>query len=90
LKGVSVDYLVNAAGVSRDGLLVQLKEEDIQDTINTNLVGTMTVSQCIAKGMMRKRSGKIGEYKEYLQQYIQTNTVTRLYHQYCKRSRHTG
>ncbi|CAM0137054.1 unnamed protein product [Umbelopsis sp. WA50703] len=46
----------------------------------------MTVSQCIAKGMMRKRSGKIGEYKEYLQQYIQTNTVTRLYHQYCKRT----
>ncbi|CAO3676123.1 unnamed protein product [Umbelopsis vinacea] len=39
LKGVAIDYLVNAAGISRDGLLVQVKDQDLLDTINTNLIG---------------------------------------------------
>ncbi|KAH8555885.1 3-oxoacyl-reductase [Umbelopsis sp. PMI_123] len=59
LKGVSIDFLVNAAGISRDGLLIQLKDQDILDTINTNLIGTISVSQYVAKGMIRKRSGCI-------------------------------
>jgi short-subunit dehydrogenase len=59
LKGMPIDYLVNAAGISRDGLLVQVKEQDLLDTINTNLIGTITLSQYVAKGMMRKRSGKL-------------------------------
>ncbi|RCH78250.1 hypothetical protein CU098_005604 [Rhizopus stolonifer] len=57
LKGQQIDYLVNAAGISRDGLFVQLKEQDLLDTINTNLLGTMHVSQHVAKTMMRKRKG---------------------------------
>jgi NAD(P)-dependent dehydrogenase (short-subunit alcohol dehydrogenase family) len=49
--------LVNAAGISRDGLLIQLKDQDLMDTMNTNLLGTMRVSQHVAKHMLRKRQG---------------------------------
>jgi short-subunit dehydrogenase len=62
LKGVAIDYLVNAAGISRDGLLVQVKDQDLLDTINTNLIGTMSFSQYVAKGMMRRHSGKLETY----------------------------
>ncbi|CAO3587868.1 unnamed protein product [Absidia cylindrospora] len=45
-------------GISRDGLLLQVKENDVQDVINTNLLGTMYVTQHVAKAMVRKRKGK--------------------------------
>ncbi|KAI8086489.1 3-ketoacyl-reductase [Halteromyces radiatus] len=57
IKGKTIDLLVNAAGISRDGLLLQTKEKDVQDIINTNLLGTMYVTQHIAKAMIRKRQG---------------------------------
>ncbi|KAI8364586.1 3-oxoacyl-reductase [Blakeslea trispora] len=57
LKGQQIDCLVNAAGISRDGLLIQMKEQDLLDTINTNLLGTMRVTQHVAKAMLRKRKG---------------------------------
>ncbi|KAF1801992.1 3-oxoacyl-reductase [Mucor lusitanicus] len=57
LKGQQIDYLINAAGISRDSLLIQLKDQDLQDIINTNLLGTMRMSQHVTKAMMRKRKG---------------------------------
>ena len=57
LKGQQIDCLVNAAGISRDGLLIQMKERDLLDTIDTNLLGTIRVSQQVAKMMLRKRQG---------------------------------
>ncbi|ORZ21216.1 3-oxoacyl-reductase FabG-like protein [Absidia repens] len=57
VKGKNIDVLVNAAGISRDGLLLQVKENDVQDVINTNLLGTMYVTQHVAKAMVRKRKG---------------------------------
>ncbi|KAI8073829.1 carbonyl reductase family member 4 [Gongronella butleri] len=57
LKEKQVNVLVNAAGISKDSLLVQLKDDDLQEIINTNLLGTMRVSQHVAKAMMRKRQG---------------------------------
>lgn len=57
MKGQQIDYLVNAAGISRDGLLIQMKEEDLLNTMNTNLLGTMRVSQHVVKAMLRKRKG---------------------------------
>ncbi|KAI8342145.1 3-oxoacyl-reductase FabG-like protein [Chlamydoabsidia padenii] len=56
-KGITIDTLVNAAGISRDGLLIQMKEHDLVDTINTNLLGTIHVTQHVAKAMVRKRKG---------------------------------
>ncbi|KAI8644949.1 hypothetical protein BD408DRAFT_362193 [Parasitella parasitica] len=57
LKGQQIDYLINAAGISRDSLLIQLKDQDLQDIINTNLLGTMRMTQHATKSMMRKRKG---------------------------------
>ncbi|KAI8891107.1 3-oxoacyl-reductase [Backusella circina FSU 941] len=53
----SIDYLVNAAGITRNRLLVQMKNDDLEDVINTNLLGTMRVSQLVSKTMLRKRKG---------------------------------
>ncbi|CAO3648894.1 unnamed protein product [Cunninghamella echinulata] len=57
LKGKQIDILVNAAGISRDSLLLQLKNDDLQDIINTNLLGTIHVTQHVTKAMVRKRQG---------------------------------
>ncbi|SAL96112.1 hypothetical protein [Absidia glauca] len=57
IKGRTIDTLVNAAGISRDKLFIQMKEHDLEDTINTNLLGTMYVTQQVAKAMVRKRKG---------------------------------
>lgn len=53
----SIDYLVNAAGITRNRLLIQMKNDDLEDVINTNLLGTMRVSQLVSKAMLRKRKG---------------------------------
>lgn len=57
MKSQQIDYLVNAAGISRDSLLIQMKEKDLLETMNTNLLGTMRVSQHVVKSMLRKRQG---------------------------------
>ncbi|KAL0073551.1 3-oxoacyl-reductase [Phycomyces blakesleeanus] len=57
LKHSPAQYLVNAAGIARDGLLIQLKREDLEDTINTNLLGTIHMCRLVAKSMIRKRQG---------------------------------
>ncbi|CAO3635940.1 unnamed protein product [Mucor hiemalis] len=57
LAGQQIDYLINAAGISRDGLLIKLKNQDLEDTLNTNLLGTMRMSQHVSKSMLRKRKG---------------------------------
>lgn len=49
--------MINAAGISRDSLFVQLKNEDLDDIMNTNLLGTMRLTQHVAKSMIRKRKG---------------------------------
>ncbi|CDH59106.1 3-oxoacyl-(acyl-carrier-protein) reductase [Lichtheimia corymbifera JMRC:FSU:9682] len=57
LKDQPVHYLVNAAGISRDGLLLRMKEQDLQDTMNTNLLGTMRMSQLVSKSMIKRKEG---------------------------------
>lgn len=54
-----VDVLVNNAGVTRDGLIIGLKEEDFDVVMNTNLKGAFLCSQAAAKMMIRKRAGVI-------------------------------
>jgi 3-oxoacyl-[acyl-carrier protein] reductase len=55
----SIDILVNNAGVSRDNLFVKFKEEEWDNTLDTNLKGSFNCSRAVAIGMMRKRAGKI-------------------------------
>ncbi|KAI9243668.1 3-ketoacyl-reductase [Phascolomyces articulosus] len=57
IKEKKIDILVNAAGISRDGLLLRMKDDDLNETMTVNLFGTMRVSQIISKSMIQKRQG---------------------------------
>ena len=54
-----VDILVNNAGITRDGLLMMMKEEDFDAVLNTNLKGTFLCMKAVARTMMRQRYGRI-------------------------------
>ena len=54
-----IDILVNNAGITRDGLMMRMKEEDFDAVINTNLKGVFTFTKLVSKLMMKKRSGRI-------------------------------
>lgn len=54
-----VDILVNNAGITRDGLLLRMKETDWDAVLNTNLRGVFLVTKAVSKLMMKQRSGKI-------------------------------
>ncbi|MEE9207125.1 MAG: 3-oxoacyl-[acyl-carrier-protein] reductase [Gemmatimonadota bacterium] len=54
-----IDILVNNAGVTRDNVLVRLKDEDWDQVHNTNLRGAFFMIRAVARGMMKRRSGKI-------------------------------
>ncbi len=54
-----LDILVNNAGVTRDGLLVRMKEEDWDIVIAVNLKGTFLCTRACSRVMMKQRSGRI-------------------------------
>ena len=54
-----VDIIVNNAGITRDGLLVRMKEVDWDLVLNINLKGSFLCSQQAAKQMMKQKSGAI-------------------------------
>ncbi len=54
-----VDVLVNNAGITRDGLLVRMKEEDFDSVINVNLKGAFNCCKAAAQRMMKQRFGRI-------------------------------
>ena len=53
------DILVNNAGITRDGLLMRMKEEDWDAVLDTNLKGVFNCTKAALKYMMKQRSGKI-------------------------------
>ena len=55
----AVDVLINNAGVTRDNILVRMKEEEWDDIINTNLSSVFRMSKAVLRGMIKKRSGRI-------------------------------
>jgi 3-oxoacyl-[acyl-carrier protein] reductase len=54
-----IDILVNNAGITRDGLLMKMKESDWDMVMNVNLKGTFICTQKVCRYMMKKRSGAI-------------------------------
>lgn len=54
-----IDILVNNAGITRDGLLMRMKEEDFDSVIDINLKGVFNCIKSATKYMMKKRYGKI-------------------------------
>lgn len=54
-----LDILVNNAGITRDGLLMKMKEEDFDDVVATNLKGCFNTIRHSARQMLKQKSGKI-------------------------------
>ncbi|SCM80511.1 3-oxoacyl-(acyl-carrier-protein) reductase [uncultured Sporomusa sp.] len=54
-----IDILVNNAGITRDSLLMRMKDEDWDAVMNTNLKGIFYCTKAVTKSMMKQRSGKI-------------------------------
>lgn len=54
-----IDILVNNAGITRDNLLMRMKEDEWQDIIDTNLSSVYRLSKAVLRAMMKKRCGRI-------------------------------
>ena len=54
-----VEVAVANAGVTRDGLLLRMSDADIDEVVDTNLLGSIRVARRAAKGMLRMRRGRI-------------------------------
>ena len=54
-----LDVLVNNAGLTRDGLIARMADEDWREVIDTNLGGVFYTCRAATRGMMRKRAGSI-------------------------------
>lgn len=54
-----IDVLVNNAGITKDGLLMAMSEEDFGSVLDTNLVGTFNCIRHVARQMLKQRSGRI-------------------------------
>lgn len=54
-----IDALVNNAGVTRDTLVLRMKDEDWQAVLDTNLTGVFLCTQAVLKPMIKQRSGRI-------------------------------
>ena len=64
IKSITADYgtidiLINNAGITRDNILVRMKEDEWDDIINTNLTSVYRMSKSVLRGMIKKRSGRI-------------------------------
>ncbi len=57
--GKAVDVLVNNAGITKDGLLMRMSEEDWDAVLNVNLKGVFLFTKAAMRGMMKQRSGSI-------------------------------
>jgi 3-oxoacyl-[acyl-carrier protein] reductase len=55
----SLDILVNNAGVTRDNVLMRIKDEDWDAVVDTNLRGAFNLMRAASRGMMKRRSGRI-------------------------------
>jgi len=55
----SVDILINNAGITRDNLLMRMKEEEWDDIIDTNLASVFKMSKAVLRGMIKKKAGRI-------------------------------
>ncbi|AIF43791.1 3-oxoacyl-[acyl-carrier-protein] reductase [Virgibacillus sp. SK37] len=55
----SLDILVNNAGITRDNLLMRMKEEEFDQVINTNLKGVFVCTKAVTRQMMKQKAGKI-------------------------------
>ena len=54
-----VEVAIANAGITRDGLIMRMSDDDINDVLNTNLVGALRVARRATRAMMKARTGRI-------------------------------
>jgi 3-oxoacyl-[acyl-carrier protein] reductase len=54
-----IDILINNAGLTRDTLMMRMKDEDWQEVLDVNLTAAFRLSRAVLRGMMKKRDGRI-------------------------------
>lgn len=54
-----IDILINNAGITRDNLLMRMKDDEWQDILDTNLTSVFRLSKAVLRSMMKKRYGRI-------------------------------
>ena len=54
-----IDLLINNAGITRDGLLMRMKDDDWEAVLNTNLMGVFRLTKACMRSMMKQRFGRI-------------------------------
>ncbi len=54
-----INILVNNAGITRDNLILRMKDEEWEGVIKTNLTGTFNCTKAVIKGMIKNREGRI-------------------------------
>lgn len=55
----SIDILVNNAGITKDGLILRMKDQDFDDVLNVNLKGTFNTIKFVSQVMFKQKHGKI-------------------------------
>jgi 3-oxoacyl-[acyl-carrier protein] reductase len=55
----AVDILINNAGITRDNILLRMKQEEWDEIISTNLASVFKMSKAVLRGMMKKKAGRI-------------------------------
>lgn len=55
----SIDFLINNAGITRDNLLMRMKEDEWDDVLSINLKGVFLCTKAVTRQMMRQRAGRI-------------------------------
>ena len=55
----TVDILINNAGITRDNILIRMKQEEWDEIISTNLTSVFKMSKAVLRGMMKKKAGGI-------------------------------
>lgn len=58
-SGDSIDILINNAGITKDNLIIRMREEDFMDVLNVNLNAAFLLSKTIVKDMIKKKFGRI-------------------------------
>jgi len=54
-----VDVLINNAGITRDNILIRMKQDEWDEIISTNLTSVFKMSKAVLRGMMKKKAGRI-------------------------------
>ena len=55
----TVDILINNAGITRDNILIRMKQDECDEIISTNLASVFKMSKAVLRGMIKKKAGRI-------------------------------